>query len=122
MGRPLKYNTVEELENAIELYFLRCDDGKIPYTVAGLALALGVSTKTLTNYEHAEGYEPFFHTVKMAKQKCEAQMVENALSNKLNPSVAIFLCKANYNYSDQQDKTGQQTQKVIIEFEGDSDK
>ena len=81
-GRPLLYKTAEELQLAIDEYFDTCDnriqqvyskksDGVIevinpePYTMAGLAYAMGTDRKTILNYEKRD---EFFLTVKRIKK------------------------------------------------------
>lgn len=71
-GRPLKFQTVEELQAKIEGYFKSCEDeeGNLiePYTITGLALHLGTYRNTLMNYENRD---EFRDAVKTAKQKIE---------------------------------------------------
>ncbi|BBE45493.1 MULTISPECIES: terminase small subunit [Rhodococcus] len=93
-GRPLKYQTVEELDLAIQNYFAECDphttkalvetgrDGQgnmlfdtrtilteqKPYTMAGLARALGISRQTLLDYSNRD---EFLDSLRGAKQRCE---------------------------------------------------
>lgn len=93
-GRPLKFETVEELDMAINKYFAMCDPhiekqqrkiatdnhgnpvfGPIdvlteqkPYIMSGLARALGIDRRTLLNYGNKE---EFFPTVQAAKNRCE---------------------------------------------------
>ena len=53
MARPFgtrKYESVGELQSVIEEYFDFCDENEKPYTMSGLALALGISRQTLINY------------------------------------------------------------------------
>ena len=106
VGRPLKYQTVEELDVAIKAYFEDCDphwtyesdwvlkrkkDGSLvkdkdgqnthiwlkvrklteqkPYTVSGLAVALGISRQTLLNYAERE---EFLDSIQAAKDRCES--------------------------------------------------
>ena len=122
-GRPLKFNSVSELENEIEKYFNHCDKrtktvilkggkGKPdelaevphpkPYTVAGLAAFLGIDRKTLLNYENYEDEEgeQFFPTIKKAKAKIEANLIERGLDGSSNATMVIFLSKCNYGYDD----------------------
>lgn len=119
-GRPKVWASVESMESAIDSYFDQSDADELPYTVAGLAHALGLTTEGLMNYQKRDDDERFFGTIKEAKQKIEANMISRALANKVNPSVAIFLAKANFNYSDQPKDTNTD-RKIIIEFEGDDD-
>jgi hypothetical protein len=48
-GRPLKYQSVKEIEPLIEAYFK--DTPKKEWTITGLALALDTSRTTLIDYE-----------------------------------------------------------------------
>jgi hypothetical protein len=79
VGRPLKFQSVEELQQKIDAYFAECDPHtgmekyvvrlkddstkvierecltpQVPYTITGLALALDTSRKTLLDYESGE--------------------------------------------------------------------
>lgn len=119
-GRPKVWESVEAMQTAIYAYFAESDANELPYTVAGLAHALGLTTEGLMNYQKRDDDERFFGTIKEAKQKIESNMISRALANKVNPTVAIFLAKANFNYSDQPKDTNTD-RKIIIEFEGDDD-
>ena len=99
-GRPPFYNSVEEMQEMIDRYFEDCDgkivydkegnpvrnkDGKIirddrrPYTITGLALALGFNSRqALLNYE---GKEEFHDTIKRAKAKVEKYAEERLYDN-----------------------------------------
>ena len=94
-GRPPTYETVEEMQEIIDNYFEMCDGvllkdkkGEImfdkwgqpiylnqkPYTVTGLALALGfTSRQTLLNYQ---GKPEFMDTITQAKLKIEDYAVQ----------------------------------------------
>jgi len=65
-GRPLKFSTVEVLQNQIDEYF---DNTTMEQqTITGLAIALNTSRETLMNYEHRD---EFFDTIKKAKDRIE---------------------------------------------------
>lgn len=114
----MKYQTVEELENAINKYFHDCDtrqkefitkDGEMytktapkPYTIEGLAVALDMDRKSLLNYETKPEYEKYFHTIKKAKAKILANLNERALDGDNNPAITIFNLKNNYGYKDKE--------------------
>lgn len=89
MARPLKYKTVEEMQEAIDAYFNGCKGevlrdadeapvlsrglpvmiGERPPTVTGLALALGFNSRqALLNYQ---AKREFNDTVTRAKTRCE---------------------------------------------------
>ena len=92
-GKPKKFKTPEELQEAINAYFDKCDDNTemiynpkadahvrvnkpIPYTILGLCNVLGVDRKTLINYQGAAGYEKYFHIIKEAKNRIEQNKIE----------------------------------------------
>lgn len=94
-GRPLAFKSVEELESAINAYFDMQDphleDRMVesgmnekgetiflrrkvmtqqkPYTMSGLALALGVNRRTLLDYSKKDQFSP---TLEAAKARCES--------------------------------------------------
>jgi len=67
-GRPLKFNSVEELQEKIDRYFASCDEQEEPITITGLALALDTTRETLCDYEEND---IFSDTVKMAKLRVQ---------------------------------------------------
>lgn len=108
-GRPLQYETVEDLEAAIEEYFktdayVEAGDVKVfAPTISGLAYHLDLATESLRRYE---GREEFSATIKRAKQR-----VEIALEQKLhgqNVTGTIFNLKNNFGWKDkiEQEHTG----------------
>jgi hypothetical protein len=113
VGRPLKFQSVEELQQKIEDYFEMCNKTIVkkvlnknqeiiaevskPYTITGLAEWLDTNRQTLINYEEREEY---FDTIKRAKAKIEACYEERALLGDNNPVVSIFTLKNNFNWKD----------------------
>ena len=99
-GRPPYFNSAEEMQVLIDKYFEDCDgkivldkdgipvrnkDGKIirddrrPYTITGLALALGFNSRqALLNYQ---GKEEFHDTVMRAKARVERYAEERLYDN-----------------------------------------
>lgn len=100
MARPKLYDNVEKLEKDINEYFKMCDKKDKPYTMSGLALALNMSRQSVINYSNDD---KFFDTIKKARQRVEAQLEENALMNKYNPTFTIFNLKNNFNWKDKQE-------------------
>lgn len=127
-GRPLLFKTVEELETAIGKYFDKCDvrmkervtkDGQIvhvndpePYTMSGLAYALGINRRTLIHYEERD---KFSLTIKKAREKVEAD-VERRMSDRdtFTPGL-IFNAKNNFGWVDQQDIKTEGEIKIVSE-------
>lgn len=83
-GRPLKFETPEILQSAVNQYF---EQDKI--TLAGLAEHLNIDRQTLYNY--AERNE-FFDIIKKAREKVEARY-EQRLIYENNPTGVIFALK-----------------------------
>lgn len=104
LGRPLKFQSVEELQMKIDDYFESCrnkDDELIrPYTITGLALALDTSRKVLLDYEKRE--DDYSYTIKKAKLKIENFAEESLFTSKQTAGV-IFNLKNNYGWQDKQD-------------------
>lgn len=104
----------EQMQERAEIYFTQCDEGRIvekvtkngvehmhipiPYTVPGLALALGFGHRhALRDYESKELYAP---TVKALRTRIERQRVEKMLTGEQSTIGSIFDLKCNFNYID----------------------
>lgn len=122
LGRPLKFETVEEMQKAIDLFFQSCDPHVIevlkivtdpktklkkqimekeiseqrPYTISGLALALGIHRDTLLEYESRDAYSD---AIKTAKNRVHAYVEARLFTN--NPVGSIFNLKNNFGWKDQ---------------------
>lgn len=96
MGRPLKFKSVEDLQQAIDKYFSDSTEQGLPFTITGLALALDTSRETLIDYEKKDD---FSDTIKRAKLKCH-NYAENFLYTGKNATGAIFNLKNNYGWKD----------------------
>ena len=105
-GRPLKYETAGQLQADIDAYFHDCiydKDGnkretQKHLTISGLAIALDVDRKTITNYESREEYFP---TIKRAKTIIENYMEEKLFGN--NVTGVIFNLKNNFGWKDKKE-------------------
>ncbi len=120
MGRPRKYNKVEDMQKAIDNYFKECDKNKDPYTMSGLALALDFdSRQSLLNYcdYNDDDDISFLDTIKRARARCEANVEKGLLSGKYNPTGAIFNLKNNYNWKDKQEIEADVNSSVEINIE-----
>lgn len=121
-GRPPKYKTVPELEKLIFAYFESCWKQKVdmfgnpiflkdkkgkktddpvmvqfkPYTVTGLAIAIGTTRETLMDYQKKD---KFSDTIKRAKEMCHSYAEESLYIGK-NPTGAIFNLKNNWGWKD----------------------
>lgn len=108
-GRPLKYKTVEELEDAIDEYF---ESNPEKPTQSGLALALGFADRR-SLYDYKER-ERFSYTIKKALQRIDEQH-EKRLYEAAN-SGSIFYLK-NRGWTDRLDLTteGKSFNKIEVE-------
>lgn len=129
VGRPRKFESPEQLQELVDKYFKDCDKREVehfskkfglvkvkdpePYTMSGLAYALGVDRETLLNYEKRD---EFLGTIKRARD-----MVHRDVERRLmeaNSTGAIFNLKNNFGWKDktEQDITtgGEQIQSGAI--------
>lgn len=111
-GRPPIFKTAEEMQKIIDDYFDYCDnrmkeihakEGGVvavnvpePYTMSGLAYALGMDRRSLLNYSKKE---EFFPTVKEARNRVQMD-VERRLMETSNQAGAIFNLKNNFDWKD----------------------
>lgn len=149
-GRPLKFESVLELQERIDEYFRECDPHRVdvevlvypkktvavgkkmmieedydqdpevklvrrmskqvPYTITGLALALGTTRETLLDYE---ARDQFSDTIKAAKLKCQ-NFTELSLYGTA-PTGPIFSLKNNYGWKDKTEVESNNTHNVKYE-------
>jgi hypothetical protein len=112
VGKPLRFKTVKELEDAIDEYFafqdarikeIHTKEGEAvaithpaPYTMSGLSRALGISRQALSEYTHREEYGD---TIKEARDRVQED-IERRLMETPNQSGAIFNLKNNFGWKD----------------------
>lgn len=100
-GRPLKPESVKAAQSAVDEYFAKCDEDGAPYTVNGLALALGLHRATLLDYEQNDRGRPeeqekrrkISDIIKNAKAKVEESLESRAIIGKSSPAGPIFILK-----------------------------
>ena len=95
-GRPPKYRNPEEMQVIIDRYFAECAGNKTPVTMAGLAYALGMTTRALLEYAKKDKFLP---TIKEARQFVESS-VETLLLSGNHAAGAIFWLKNNAGWKD----------------------
>jgi hypothetical protein len=91
-GRPPIFSTPEELQNAVDLYFIQCDDPDKPKpkTICGLALSLGfVDRQSLYDYEK----RPQFSCIIKKAMLMVEDSYETRAGHSNNPAGAIFVLK-----------------------------
>lgn len=114
IGRPLKFNSAEEMQTAINQYFAKCDAEDRPYTVSGLAVALDTTRRTLLDYEEKDEYS---HTIKKAKAKIEAYNEEMLYNKNIPTTGVIFNLKNNYGWKDKQEIEAEVNSDMTINIE-----
>lgn len=97
-GRPLKFQSVEELQTQIDAYFKQRADMHLPFTVSGLALWLDTTRETLMDYQ---ARDKFSDTIKRAKLRC-ADYAETEMYLGKSPAGPIFALK-NFGWTDKKE-------------------
>lgn len=113
-GRPLKFESVEVMQEVIDKYFAECDEKQKPYTVSGLAYALNTTRRTLLDYQEKDEYS---HTIKKAKAKIERFNEELLYSKDVSTTGVIFNLKNNYNWKDKQEIEAEVNSDMTIRIE-----
>jgi len=105
VGRPPKYKTPEEMQEAIAAYFVEIDThnttfplNQRPYTITGLAMAIDLTRQQLIDYSQKKDGE-FLDTIKKAKQKVE-RFNEEQLYRTSQVTGVIFNLKNNFDWKD----------------------
>lgn len=94
----------KQVENRIFEYFNICSVNDMKPSMAGLALAIGVSRNTLWQWSVGNvRSDTHLNLIKKAVQMLDAQMVDYMQNGKINPVSGIFLMKNNFGYKDQQE-------------------
>ena len=114
IGRPKKYESAEAMQKDIDKYFADCDEKGRPYTVSGLAYALGTTRRTLLDYQEKDD---FSHTIKNAKTKIELFNEEMLYSKDVSTTGVIFNLKNNYGWKDKQEIEAEVNSEVKIKID-----
>lgn len=103
-GRDSKPQTLEEIQDRIDEYFLECYETGQRMTVEKLALALGIHRDTLHAWETDRAtYGEKSDIIKYAKDCIASYDADMVTSGKMNPVPYIFRAKNYYGMKDQQD-------------------
>lgn len=101
-GRPLNFNSVEELQEKIDQYFKYTEEKEKPMTMTGLAYYLNSDTKTIRTYGKKE---EFFLTIEKAKQRVLMDKEERLNEGKATAGIIFDLCNNNSDlYSNKHDE------------------
>lgn len=118
VGRPLKYSSPEEMQEAIDAYFDECKENENPPTITGLALSLGFCTRQ-SLLDYAEKDE-FLATVKSAKLRVE-ESLERGILKGYNAAGGIFNLKNNFGWVDKKEigHSGEIGLDMILDYSSD---
>jgi len=101
VGRPRTFASPDELEQAVDAYFdSRTKDS--PPTMAGLAMACGVSRQTLINYANDGRDRRYLDAITRARHRIE-ESLETGLYTKQAVAGFIFSLKNNFGWKDVQE-------------------
>ena len=112
-GRPKQWQDPVKMQEAVDAYFAKCDEGrtftiikkgepvevhrKIPYTVAGLALALDfTSRQSLLNYSDLP---EFMDIITRAKLRIEQDNVQGGMLGEYESKITGLNLASNYGYT-----------------------
>lgn len=93
IGRPPKYTDPSDMQIKIDEYFRDCDERQKPYTVTGLALALGFTSRQ--NFLEYQARAPYTDTITRAKARVE-QYAEERLYDSQGANGAKFSLANNF--------------------------
>lgn len=94
-----KFQTADEMEDAIQVYFDYVEENSLPPTLAGLSLALGFkSVSTLRNYENKG--EDYSDVITVAKTRIEDWKNTALLNAEKQCHGIIFDLKNNHGWAD----------------------
>ena len=99
-------NDADQVAERIDQYHAFCVQHDMKPDMSGLAMALGVTTKTVWAWENGvDSNKPqaVRNTLKKGRQMNEILLSQMMLNGKVNPVTGIFLLKNNHAYRDQQD-------------------
>ena len=108
-GRPRKWKSVEEMQKAIDAYF---EENDPPYTVTGLAMALGLTRQGLLDYTERD---EFTDTIEKAKAFVEMTIEKRMLAGEGWGPGHIFNLKNNYGWRDKHEVDHSGT--VVLHFD-----
>lgn len=102
---PLALDNAEEVKERTQVYFDICAQNDMKPSVAGYALALGISRQELWNIVSGKRVKPdgVIDALKRPYLVLNAQMEDYMQNGKVNPVTGIFLSKNHFGYQDKQE-------------------
>lgn len=110
---PIDLHSLDEVNQRLDDYFMLMGERDVKPTVAGMAMALGVSRQSLWAISRGvptggDGYKTALpaevaDSIKKAYHMMELMWEEYMVHGKINPVTGIFLAKNNFGYQDKQE-------------------
>lgn len=102
---PLALDDPAEIKERTQTYFEICAQNDMKPSVAGYALALGISRQELWNIVSGKRVKPagVIDALKRPYLVLNAQMEDYMQNGKVNPVTGIFLSKNHFGYQDKQE-------------------
>jgi hypothetical protein len=102
-GHPRSFKSIKDLEDRANEYLTEAEGQDEPTTMAGLAVACGVSKDTLNVYAkgtYDTDNEKYSVAVRMIKTRIEAHKLKMGLMGKTNAAMTMFDLRNNHGYAD----------------------
>lgn len=102
---PISFNSPDEVADRTTTYLDICEQNDMKPSVAGYALALGISRQELWNIVTGKRVKPpaVVDLLKRAYHLLNAQMEDYMQNGRINPVSGIFLMKNAFGYTDKQE-------------------
>lgn len=100
----MRFQTVEELESAIDAWAEERRALDKPFTMTSLARFLGTNRQVILNYRKEEDRKEYWDAVKRARVLCEEDLEERLLTSG-KPIGCIFSLKNNFGWEDKRELT-----------------
>lgn len=115
-GRPAIYESEEQLQTRIDEFFIWCEENdKVPLQ-GELVYFLGFAGRqSLTDYQKRE---QFSYIIERAKQRCENEINQAGLKNKLNAQLVKLNLSSNYGYNEKTEVEHSGQVPISITIEG----
>ena len=111
VGRPLKFESPQKLQEKIDEYYQWAKKHSKPLTITRLACFLDTSRKVLIEYEEKD---EFSNTIKKAKNIIEADKNERLITAR-NVTGIIFDLKNNHDWRDTREFNGMNITQVVYQ-------
>lgn len=102
------YVSPKAYQAQINAYFSLCEEKGEPQTLPGLALAVGVRTKTLMEYDAPPEFKDYKRLTEYATQRIEAYMAKGLFSNTGSTKGREFLAQNTLGYANKSDVNAKQ--------------